>query len=91
MGLEKLVAVSDVKLEDVVRRLGDAMVVMIDGALVAPGRALPETWREARLRTPGGTVTVARRPGGVAVVVFGNADEALRAQQERVVAALQEK
>jgi hypothetical protein len=92
MGLEIVVPENEVVLEDVVARLAAAgvlaMVVMIDGALVAPGRPIPPGWRDARLRTPGGTVTLARRPEGVAVVVFGNADEALRRAQAQVAAAI---
>jgi hypothetical protein len=92
MGLETFVPVAEPSLPDALARLADAgvtaMLVMIDGALVAPGAAPPAAWREARLRTPAGTVTVARRPGGVAVVVFGNADEGLRQAQAKVAAAL---
>jgi hypothetical protein len=61
-----------------------AMVVMIDGALVAPGKPFPEEWRDVRVRTPAGTVTIVRRPQGVAVVVWGNADDALRAAQRLI-------
>jgi hypothetical protein len=94
MGLERMVSTgAEVRLAELVERLAadglTAMVVMIDGALVAPGTPPPAGWREARLRTPAGTITLARRPGGVAVVVFGNADEDLRRAQEQVAAALQ--
>jgi hypothetical protein len=95
MGLEIVVPEEpgqEVVLEDVVGRLANAgitaMVVMLDGQLVAPGAPLAAGWRDARLRTPAGTVTLARRPGQVAVVIFGNADEALRKAQKDVAAAL---
>src|SRR6185503_1076154 len=92
MGLEVVVPVAEVRLDEVVARLAEggitAMVVMVDGALLAPGKPVPEGWRDARVRTPAGTVTLARRPGAVAVVVFGNADDALRAMQEQVARAL---
>ena len=63
-------------------------IVMIDGALVAPGAAVPDGWRELRLRTPAGMVTIARDAGGVRVVVFGNADAGLVAMQKQVAEAL---
>ena len=93
MGLEIVVPdETPPPLEEVVARLHadgvTAMVVMIDGALVAPGKPLPTEWRDARLRTPAGTVTLARRPGAIAVVVFGNADADLRRAQEQVARAL---
>jgi hypothetical protein len=65
-----------------------AMVVMIDGALVAPGRPPAAPWRDVRLRTPEGTLTLLRRGADLAVVVFGNADEPLRALQAQIAAAL---
>jgi hypothetical protein len=65
------------------------LVAMVDGVLQAPGRAPPDDWSDARLRTPAGTVTLRRVPDGIAVVVFGNADEALRAAQQTIAAALQ--
>lgn len=63
-------------------------VMMVDGQLWPPAAALPSAWRDLRLRTPAGTVTVARRAGGLAVVVFGNADAALSAAQRQVAEAL---
>jgi hypothetical protein len=63
-------------------------VVMVDGALVDPRRPPPERWRDVRLKTPAGTVALSARPGGVAVVVFGNADGALLAAQQRIAALL---
>ena len=95
MGLEIAVPEKpgqEVVLDDVVGRLANAgvtaMVVMVDGQLVAPGKPLAPKWKDARIRTPAGTVTLSRRAGEVAVVVFGNADEALRKMQEQVAAAL---
>ena len=66
----------------------DAMVVMVDGNFLAPGRPLPEGWRDVRVRTPAGTLTLLPRPDGIEVVVFGNADDALRHKQQDLVAAL---
>jgi hypothetical protein len=59
-------------------------VAMVDQVLQGPGATPPETWREVRLRTPDGMVTVRRTPAGVAVVVFGNADASLQAAQRTV-------
>ena len=61
-----------------------------EGARCSPRlRATPPvTWRDARLRTPAGVVTLRRVPSGVAVVVFGNADEPLRTAQRTIAQTL---
>jgi hypothetical protein len=64
-------------------------LVMIDGRLVLPNTPIPEGWREVRLRSPAGTLTLARRSAGVSVVVFGNADAALQAAQEKAAALIE--
>jgi hypothetical protein len=88
VGLDQLVP-DAIPLDEALARLGASVtIMMIDGALVMPTTSPPPTWREVRLRTPAGTVTLARRGTGVAVVVFGNADEALRGMQSRIAAAL---
>jgi hypothetical protein len=46
---------------------------MIDGELAFPDEAPPETWRELRVGTPGGMVTLRREPGRVVCVTWGNA------------------
>jgi hypothetical protein len=51
---------------------------MIDGQLAFPDEAPPEEWRELRVGTPGGMVTVRREPGQMVLVVWGNADAPLR-------------
>ena len=65
-----------------------AAVVMVDGGLHAPMAPLPEDWRDIRLKTAAGTVTLTRKPGAIAVVVFANADEALKAAQAKIADAL---
>lgn len=50
---------------------------MIDGQLAFPDEAPPEGWRELRLGTAAGMVTLRREPGGVALVIWGNADAPL--------------
>jgi hypothetical protein len=52
---------------------------MIDGELAFPDEAPPETWRELRVGTPGGMVTLLREEGRIRLVVWGNADANLRA------------
>jgi hypothetical protein len=65
-----------------------AVIAMVDNALRRPGAPPPEEWRDVRLRTPAGMVTLARRPDGVAIVVFGNADPGLQDVQRRVAEAV---
>jgi precorrin isomerase len=92
MGLEHVVPGDPPPLIEVLARLAAdgvaAMIAMVDGQLVMPTAAPPATWREVRLRTPAGTITLARRPTGTAIVVFGNADPALVAAQQAIARAL---
>src|SRR5262245_23072946 len=53
-------------------------VRMIDGELAFPGDEPPGDWRELRLGTPQGMVTVRREPGRLVFVTWGNADLPLR-------------
>jgi hypothetical protein len=79
MGMEQAVQFGGaVPAWDVVRQLlaGHGYPVqlrMIDGELAFPDEALPETWRDLRVGTPGGMVTVRREPGRVVCVTWGNA------------------
>jgi hypothetical protein len=66
-----------------------ASVLMVDGNLHAPQMPVPPAWRDLRLKTPAGAVSLKRRPDGIAVVVFGNADAALLAAQKAIADALQ--
>src|SRR5690242_7990675 len=96
MGLEEAVAKSpaEVSLRSLLERLASGglptTIIMVDGALVPPSAPPPSTWREVRLRTPAGMVTLASRGGAIAVTVFGNADAALRDAQRKVAEALRE-
>jgi hypothetical protein len=65
-----------------------ATIAMADNALRAPTAPPPEDWRDVRLRTPGGMVTLRRQGDGIAVLVFGNADAALQAAQRAVADAV---
>jgi hypothetical protein len=51
---------------------------MIDGQLAFPDETPPDDWRELRLGTPQGMVTLHREPDRVRCVTWGNADAALR-------------
>ena len=93
MGLEVVVPrVASVDLAAFLDRLGAAglptALAMVDNVLQGPGAIPPTVWRDARLRTPAGVVTLRRVPSGVAVVVFGNADEPLRAAQRTIAETL---
>jgi hypothetical protein len=50
---------------------------MIDGEVSFPDEDPPNNWRELRLGTPQGMVTVRREPGRLALVTWGNADAGL--------------
>lgn len=79
-------------LEPVLERLAldglPCRVVMVDNLLCDPSAPSPRVWRDVRLKTPHGMVTLVARPDGTAVVVFGNAGEALQEDQRRLAAAL---
>jgi hypothetical protein len=51
---------------------------MIDGQLAFPDETPPETWRELRIGTPQGMVTVRREGQRLVFVTWGNADAAMR-------------
>ena len=61
-----------------------ATVAMVDSVLQGPGARVPDLWREVRLRTPAGVVTLRRQGDSVTVVVFGNADPALQEAQRKI-------
>lgn len=51
---------------------------MIDGELAFPDEEPPVSWRELRVGTPHGMVTVHQMADHVVLVTWGNADESLR-------------
>jgi hypothetical protein len=53
-------------------------VRMIDGQLAFPDEAPPDAWRELRIGTPQGMITLCRESDRVLVVTWGNADGPLR-------------
>jgi hypothetical protein len=93
MGLEVVVPrVATVDIRALLDRLTEAglpsTLAMVDNVLQGPGAAAPVAWRDVRLRTPAGTVTLRRIPSGIAVVVFGNAEPPLRAAQRTIAETL---
>jgi hypothetical protein len=63
---------------------------MIDGELSFPDEEPGETWRELRLGTPQGMVTVQRHANRLVLVTWGNADMALRQAWNAVTWAFSE-
>jgi hypothetical protein len=53
-------------------------LMMIDGSLSFPDEQPPHDWRELRVGTPLGMVTLRRESDGIRLVTWGNADETLR-------------
>jgi hypothetical protein len=93
VGLSKLVPVRGLPaLAELLANLERAglpsSLIMVDNQLVSPKIPPPSTWRDVRLKTPAGTVTLKRDPSGVTVTIFGNADPALVAAQDTIVKLL---
>ena len=63
---------------------------MIDGALSFPDETPPDDWRELRLGTPHGMITVRREADGVRLVVWGNAEAALLEDRDKIARAIAE-
>jgi len=68
-----------------------AAIRMIDGLPAFPDEVPEEGWRELRISTPSGMMTLRLQPGRLAVVVWGNADENLQKEWDAVVQACSEK
>ena len=67
-------------------RVGEsAPLRMIDGLPAFPDETPEPTWKELRVGTAGGMVTVRRGPGVLTCVVWGNADAALDSAWAKVV------
>jgi hypothetical protein len=66
------------EISDLLARRGfPVQVRMIDNELAFADELPPETWRELRLGTPQGMVTLRREDRQVVVVAWGNADSGL--------------
>ncbi len=51
---------------------------MIDGELAFPDETPPHDWRELRIGTQPGMITLRREPNAITFVIWGNADEPMR-------------
>ncbi len=72
-------------IRDHLARLGTPTVLqMIDGLPAFPDEIPEPGWKELRVGTPGGMVTVRGDTGSLACVVWGNASETLRASWDAV-------
>lgn len=60
---------------------------MIDGLPAFPDEIPEDGWRELRVSTGGGMMTLRKQPNGLAIVVWGNADEALKQEWEKLTEA----
>ena len=84
MGMDQTVSFTGpppswVAVRDLLSQRGYAVPMrMIDGQLAFPDEGPLEGWRELRVGTPGGMVTVRREPGQMVLIVWGNADAELR-------------
>jgi hypothetical protein len=63
---------------------------MVDNLPAFPDEEPDEGWGELRVSLGGGMVTVRREPGRLRVVVWGNADEALKQDQDLLARACAE-
>jgi hypothetical protein len=84
MGMEQAVIFTDqpvpswpVLKEFLDRRGFPVLLRMIDGELAFPDENPPETWRELRVGTPHGMVTLRHEKARLTFVTWGNADGAL--------------
>src|SRR5947209_6138941 len=85
MGMEQIVLISGGKepswpaLRDFLAQHGCMVQLrMINGELAFPDEEPPADWRELRLGTNAGMITIRREAGRLLVVTWGNADSALR-------------
>ena len=63
---------------------------MIDGMPALPDEEPEDGWKELRVSLGGGMLTLRREPGRMRVIVWGNADEALKRDQEALARACAE-
>lgn len=97
MGMEHVVQFPDgpiPPLSQVMGVLADhqfpVQVRMVDGELTLPDEVPSERWEEVRLGTAAGMVTLRRRGQELAVVTWGNADQAMLSAWNAVAWAVAE-
>ena len=85
MGMEHVVRFQDegsLELRRVMGLLAEhnfpVQVRMVDGELTMPDEVPPEGWKEVRLGTPSGMLTLVRRGRELLVVTWGNANDPMQ-------------
>lgn len=63
---------------------------MVDNLPAFPDEAVPEEFQEVRLAGPAGMISVRSGPPGLTLVVWGNAEDALRQDLSKLAARLAE-
>ncbi len=63
---------------------------MIDGELAFPDEEPSVEWRELRIATAGNMVTLRRDPDGISLIIWGNADDALKQAWEQMAQGIAE-
>ncbi len=63
---------------------------MIDGELSFPDETPRDDWRELRLGTQDGMITLRRESDGMRLVIWGNADPGLLAARDQISAVIVE-
>jgi hypothetical protein len=66
---------------------GTVQMRMIDGMPAFPDEEPAVDWRELRVSLGTGMLTLRREPGRMRVIVWGNADEALKRDQQTLAQA----
>ena len=93
MGMERVVRFSDAgptwpAIRDHLAAAGISVQMrMIDNMPAFPDEEPPSNWRDLRVSLGEGMITLRREPGQIRVIVWGNADEALRGDQEALTRA----
>jgi hypothetical protein len=96
MGLERVVVFPDAgpswpSVRDRLSAAGVAVQMrLIDNQPALPDEEPEDGWRELRVSHGNGMLTLRREPGRMHVVVWGNADDALRRDQEALARACAE-
>ncbi len=63
---------------------------MIDDELAFPNEEPPAEWRELRIGTPAGMVSMKREAGGIRLVVWGNADAAMLQARDAIAETIRD-
>ena len=93
MGMERIVRFSDAgpawrAIREQLTAGGHTVQMrMIDDMPALPDEEPPSDWRDLRVSLSGGMITLRREPGQIRVIVWGNADDALRRDQEAIANA----